>query len=66
MADEQTQNAKPSSLRSLGMFLYGAACRVLGTAAEHLKQRWTEVRPPQAKRGSQTSTPGADTSQPAT
>ena len=39
MADEQTHDTKPSTLHRLGTFLYGAARRVLGTAAERVKQR---------------------------
>jgi len=70
MADEQTQNANPSSLRRLGTFLYGAARRVLGTAGERMKQRWSEVRQPIQRSGdqsrSQNQTPGSDASQPVT
>jgi hypothetical protein len=66
MADEQTQNAKPSSLRQVGMFLYSAARRVLGTAGQRVKQRWSEVRQPMAKRDDKSRTSSSDVSQPAT
>jgi len=65
MADEQTHDTKPSTLHRLGTFLYDAARRVLGTAAERVKQRWSEVRHP-AKRDTAEPTPASDVSQPAT
>lgn len=64
--DEQTQNARPSTLRRVGTFLYGAARRVLGTAGQRMKQRWGEVRQPIAPRDTPQGTPGSDVSQPAT
>ena len=66
MADEQTQTARPSMFRRLGTFFYGAARRVLGTAGQRMKQRWSEVRQPIAKRDTPQGTPGSDVSQPAT
>jgi hypothetical protein len=66
--DEQTQN-RSSNLRRFGTFLFGAARRVLGTAGQRMKQRWSEVRQPVARRGTaQRQSPGSssDVSQPAT
>ena len=70
MADDHTQTTKPSSLRRLGTFLYDAARRVLETAGQRLKQRWSELRQPvrrgDAKTQTENQTPSSDVSQPAT